>query len=121
MELPSRLGVQTGRGFVEEQQLRATDQTDGQVEPAPLPAGEHPQGCVCLVGQPDRRQQLVGVPGPGSMRGRVRDVVAGLVAEELTWPPLRVVAPRLQHDPQPGLPALICFVGVGAQHRDLAG
>ena len=42
MELASGLGVETGRGLVEEQQLGPPDDADRHVEPAPLAAGEAP-------------------------------------------------------------------------------
>lgn len=50
------------------------------------------------------------------MRGAERDVEGALVGQELPDPPLAVVAPRLQHDPDPRPPRLVTNGRVEAEH-----
>ena len=61
VELAAGLGVEAGRRLVEEQQLRAADDADRDVEPAALPAGERGDLAVGEFCQPDRVEQLLDV------------------------------------------------------------
>jgi hypothetical protein len=54
VELAPTLRVEPGRRLVEEQQLRAADDADRHVQPAPLTAGECPDLLVRVRGQPVR-------------------------------------------------------------------
>ena len=64
VELTSRLRVEPGRRLVEEEQLGTADETERDVESAPLAAREHSQGPVCLLGQSDCVEELVDRPRP---------------------------------------------------------
>ena len=57
VELPARLGVEAGGRLVEEQQLRASDDADRHVEPAPLTARERRELAVRQLGQADGVEQ----------------------------------------------------------------
>ena len=69
VEVPAGLGIQTSGGFVEEQQFRPSDQTDGDIEPSPLPTGQAPNLLVGLAGQTHRGQQIVHIPRPRRPEG----------------------------------------------------
>ena len=56
---PPRLGVEAGRGLVEEDQLGVPGQRQREVEAAALPAREPPDDGVALGGQLDDFQELV--------------------------------------------------------------
>ncbi len=120
VELAPGLRVEADGGFVQEQQFRAADDADGDVEPAPLAAGELPGPLVRVLGQADRRDQFVDVPGPGGALGGVRRVIAAQVRQEFPHPPLAVVAPGLQHDAEPGPPVLVAVGRIGAEDLHVA-
>jgi hypothetical protein len=109
----ARLGVEARGGLVEEQQLGGPDDPQGDVEPAPLPAGELAGAGAGLVGEPDSGDHLVRVAGTG--------VVARVVVHELVDGQLRLVGGALQHDADPGAPGPSGGARVLPEHADLAG
>ena len=74
VEVAPGLGVEAGGRLVEEEQLGAAHQADGDVEPAALAAGQAHDRPAGLVGQADPGEQVVGVPRPGPVRRGVRPV-----------------------------------------------
>lgn len=56
-------GVEAGRGLVQEQHLGAADETGGEVEAAPHPAGVRGRRPVGRLGQPEAVQELAGPLG----------------------------------------------------------
>ena len=59
-QVVAALGVEAGRGLVQEQHRRLGDQARGQVQAAAHAAGERLDQVVALVGQADALEQLVG-------------------------------------------------------------
>ena len=116
VELPPGHRVEAGGGLVEEQQLRPPDDADRDVEPPPLPAGQVRDPAVRLGGEPDEFDQFGGVPRPGDLGRAVPRVVSAEVAQQVADPPLGVVPPGLQHDPEPRPPLLAAVLGVRAEH-----
>src|SRR5690606_9051989 len=60
-ELPARLGVEARGGLVEEQQLGAANDAEGDVDAALLAAGEFRDAGPRLLGEPDSVDGLVDV------------------------------------------------------------
>jgi hypothetical protein len=89
----SGFGVQTRGGLVEEQQLRAADDPDGQIQSAALPAREHRDLLVPLLCQANRRDELIRVPGLSDQVGGVPGVVGTEMFQQLAHPPFPVVPP----------------------------
>ncbi len=116
MELPPGHRVEAGSGLVEEQQLGPPDDADRDVEPPPLPAGQARDPPVRLGGEPDEVDQLGGVPRPGDLGRGVPRVVGAEVPQQLADPPLGMVPPGLQHDPEPRPPLLTAVLRVRAEH-----
>jgi hypothetical protein len=121
VELAPGLRVEARGRLVEEQQLRTADDADRDVEPPPLAAGKGPDLLLRVLGEPDGLDQLVGVPRPPHRRCRVGRVVPAEVREQLADAPLPVVAPGLEHDPQPRPPVFTTVCRVDPQHVHLAG
>ena len=74
-ELPSRDRIESGRRLVEEEDLRATDEPQSDVEAAALPTGEAGDLVVRLLGQADGGDELVDI---GRVRVDVRELAHGL-------------------------------------------
>ncbi len=81
VELPARLGVEASRWFVEEEQLGPAHDSDRDVEPAALAAGKLPGPLLCVRGQPDCVDQLVGIPRTVGRIGGVDGVVGAHVGQ----------------------------------------
>ena len=62
VELPARLGVEPGGGFVQEEQLGPADDADRHIKPTALPAGEGVDPAVGVLGQTDNGQQFARHP-----------------------------------------------------------
>ena len=45
-QFDARAGIETGRGFVQQQHLRVVDERAGQSQPLLPPPAEHPRGAV---------------------------------------------------------------------------
>ena len=71
-ELAACLGVETGGRLVQEEQLRAADDAECDVEASALPAGEVAAAGLALLGEADPLDDLVGVAGPRVVAGEVR-------------------------------------------------
>src|SRR5207248_9109109 len=111
-ELSARLRVEPGRGLVQEQQLRTSDDAERDVEPAPLTAGQATGARLALLPEPhpvDDRVRVVRV------RVVLREVVHHLAHRELVE-----LAGALQHDADARAPGRSGVARVGTEHADLA-
>jgi len=104
MEVAPRVRVEASSGFVQEQQLRPADEADRGVQAATLPAGQPIDPLICLLGEPDRGEQLVHVTGTLPLGRGVRLVVPSQVVEQAAHLPPAVVTPRLQNHAEPRPP-----------------
>ena len=110
-ELAARLGIETGGGFVHEQQFGIGDDAERDVEPTALPAREGPYPGAGGRRESDEVEHVVGVAGlsvalpehPDRLGDREHAEVAGV----------------LQHDADPGPPLPIRGAGVRAEHPHL--
>jgi hypothetical protein len=110
-ELAAHLRVEAGGGLVQEQQLGAADDAEGDVEAAALASGEQAGAAAALVGQADGLDDLVDVPGV--------PVVAGEVAQHLLDGDQVEVAALLQHHADPLAPVGAGPAGVRAEDGEL--
>src|SRR4051812_32131596 len=108
-----RRGIEARRRLVEEDQLRVADEGQGEVEPAPLAAGEGAHVGVRLLLQAGDRDDLLDV-------ARVR-VEVGEVLQRLARRDVAVHAGRLQDDADPlaQLPRVLLWIV--AEHGDDPG
>src|SRR5690606_1262939 len=107
------LRVESGGGFVEEQQVGIAQDAQRDVEPTALPPGQVPGPRLSLVAQPDGRDDLGGVAGVG--------VVAREMVHQLLDGDLVVARGALQHDADALAPARAGPLRVVAEDADLAG
>jgi hypothetical protein len=105
--------VEAGGGLVQEQQLRVADQGEGDVETAPLPAGEKLARRAGAPLQPDQRDRVVDVPGLA--------VVAGVELEALADREARLGLRLLRDHADAVAPGPAGVGRVLAEDRDLAG
>src|SRR5580704_12871256 len=108
----SRLRVKAGRGLVEKDQLRVTDERQREVQSPQLSAGQPAAALVGLLLQPGERKHLLDIARVG--------VEARPVAQRLARGDVAVDAPRLQHDPDPLAQLDRAVRGVVAEYRDIA-
>src|SRR5690606_9483810 len=95
-ELAAGLGVEAGGRLVEEQQLGASDDAEGDVDAALLAARELRDACTRLLLEADGGDHLVDV-------ARIR-IEPGEVTQLLAHGGGARLARRLQHDAEPRLP-----------------
>jgi hypothetical protein len=112
------LRVEPGGRLVEEQQLRAADDPDRDVQAAALPARQGDDPLVRRRAQADHLDQLVGRDRASAGVGREGCVVGAEVVDQVPGCPPGVVTPRLQHDADPGPPGLVGVQRIGAEHLD---
>src|SRR5690606_9871231 len=112
-ELAACLGVEARGRLVEEQQLGASDDAEGDVDAALLAARELRDAGARLLLEADGGDHLVDV-------ARVR-VEPGEVTQLLAHGGGARLARRLQHDAEPRLPGEPAVLRVGAEHAHLAG
>ncbi len=121
VEVSPSLGVEPGGRLVEEEELGSTDQADGDVQPASLPARQRRDPLVSLIAESDGLDQLVDLSRARSIGGGVGLVEAAEVVKELAHAPLPMVAPRLEHDPDASSPVLVGMGGIRAEDLDRPG
>jgi hypothetical protein len=93
MEVAPGHGVEPGCRLVEEQQLRATDDADRDVESSSLTTRQGGDLRVGELGQTGHHDQLTDVVRAGATRRRVRLVEAAQLGEQLARRPPWMVAP----------------------------
>src|SRR5690606_19213161 len=111
-ELAASLGVEARRGLVEEQQLGAPDDAEGDVDPPLLTAGELRDTGGGLLFEADGGDHLLDV-------ARIR-VEPGEVAQLLAHRRGARLAGRLQHDAELRLPGEGRVARVDAEYAHLA-
>ena len=121
VEVATCVRIEASSGFVEKDELRATDDADRHVEATPLPARQGHDLGVRGFCQTDDLDELVHVPRPRDVDGGKRGVEPRLIGEQLADTPELVVAPRLQHDAEPGPPRFVASCGIGAEDRHITG
>lgn len=110
--MPADLGVEAGRGLVEEEQLGPADDAEGDVDAATLSARELADADLGLVGETDRGDGLVDVARPRVERGEVGEQLADGGGGRL--------ACVLQHDAQARLPVQAAAMRIDTEHADVA-
>jgi hypothetical protein len=103
-------GVEPGRGLVQEQNVGAADDADGDIDAAALAAREGAYPGVGVIGQVDQFEDLANPP-----RSRVE---LGEQGERVADGELGIQAGRLHDQPDTGPPPSITPVGVGTQDSD---
>jgi hypothetical protein len=111
-ELPPRLGVEPGGRLVEEQQLRAADDAQSDLQPSALPTRQPASAGAGVVGEADEFEHLVDVAW--------FRVVRRLRAQQLPAGQLALAQAGLEHDAQLHLPAPPAGRRVHAEHPDLS-
>ena len=113
--VPARARVEPGRRLVQEQQVRATDQAQREIQPPLLPAGQAAHLLPGLPGQPDQADHLADRPR--------RRVVTGVAGDGLPDGQVRLDRDVLQHQPDvlAQRPAGRPVARVVPEHVDLAG
>ena len=77
VHFPARQRVESGRGLVEDDQVRPVDKREGEEQALPLPAGQDVKGGIRLGGQVKLLQQQVGFGGVGIERGEQPEGLPG--------------------------------------------
>ena len=109
----ARLGIETRRRFVEEEEIGIADEPERHVDPALLSSRQRAEALRAVLAQPDERDRLVDV-------ARVREV-ASEHADGLTHRVHRIELALLEHEPDPLAPCARRPSGIDAEHRHLAG
>src|SRR4249920_2759292 len=109
-ELAAGLRIEAGGRLVEEDQFGPPDNTQRNVQPAGLTAGQLADPRPCLAGQPDQGDRFL---GPARRR-----VERGEVPDDLELGEFRPGAGQLQDDADPGPPRPARPGGVLAHHVD---
>ena len=110
--LPPGGGVETGSGFVEKEELRVSDQADGDLQPAALPTAQLRSAGTGAVCQP---HQLEGL----HHRARAR-VIAGVELENLEGGEVGLDRRFLEHHADPVAPGERSVPRILAEHESLA-
>ena len=104
--------VKAGRRFVEEDQVRVADQSQREVEPAALPAGQLAGPCFALSVELDDLDQLLGTPS--------LVVVAAVHIDQLGDAEISLHATGLQHAADALAQPSRTASRVEAEHADLS-
>ena len=121
VEVATCMRIEARGGFVEKDDLGAAHDPDRDVEATPLPARQGHDFGIRTVCQTDDLDELVHIPRPRDFGGGKRGVEPRQIGEQLADAPELVVAPRLQHDAEPGPPRFVASCGIGAEDGDITG